>query len=687
KLPDGVEIPRPKPRASMDDRASGEAAQPKGDTRPASSGRDKSTDVGALSVELQPKVEEMDTDDPHRPIPTIEHAEPKSDGGDVIMDDVVPALDRDMLGPQALLRMNGASPGVGEALGLAGEGQAPSGKGSPSQMEEEEEEEEEEDEDDDATEIESIDFATLETVRDYIKTPPLDELPDYRCTPWYQDNQFLKSASPTDDVSAFIMAKIRSDLDGKRDEQDRARQKYASQYETYLKFAFSDDPVAVKSREYFLSIRGPVEATPLPGPEPKPEGRRTASRFATERDIERVMQESRREEEEKRERADRLEKEKYRSEKEAVIPDMYWNQEERDRDLFINKSGYLPAEKLVTTWQVLPPVVNFTEEESQLFEKAYLEFPKQWGRIAEQVPNRDFKACIQYYYLKKKELNLKDKLKKQPRRRKKGRNKQRSSALVSELGNPDNEGEETPENGENGERRRPRRAAAPSFGFESTSAADSDGTTPAGTPGGRRRGENAARNENGADKPESKRGRKRVPKEKDPKVPKPPILAPNTPATAKGNRSRSNSRAQGPEWQAAQGLPEAARLPIQYELTGPPGGGMQPPLVAGQSVIGNERVPPAAAASSISEVMAPPSLRPEPLPPTTQTFELGQPGGPERMRTPQQASSYWSVSESNDFPALLKSFGTDWNSIANHMQTKTAVMVGVLLYHRGLAIQ
>ncbi|KAK3364619.1 hypothetical protein B0T25DRAFT_69838 [Lasiosphaeria hispida] len=39
-----------------------------------------------------------------------------------------------------------------------------------------------------------------------------------------------------------------------------------------------------------------------------------------------------------------------------------------------------------------------------------------------------------------------------------------------------------------------------------------------------------------------------------------------------------------------------------------------------------------------------------------------------------QASSYWSVSESTDFPLLLRSFGTDWSSIAAHMQTKTPVM-------------
>jgi hypothetical protein len=81
--------------------------------------------------------------------------------------------------------------------------------------------------------------------------------------------------------------------------------------------------------------------------------------------------------------------------------------------------------------------------------------------------------------------------------------------------------------------------------------------------------------------------------------------------------------------------------------------------------------------SAISDVMAPPSLRPEPPPPpaSVATFEISQASGPDRIRTPQQASSYWSVSETTDFPGLLRAFGTDWAKIAHHMQTKTATMV------------
>ncbi|KAH7002370.1 hypothetical protein EDB80DRAFT_685538 [Ilyonectria destructans] len=66
--------------------------------------------------------------------------------------------------------------------------------------------------------------------------------------------------------------------------------------------------------------------------------------------------------------------------------------------------------------------------------------------------------------------------------------------------------------------------------------------------------------------------------------------------------------------------------------------------------------------------------QPEPLPlPAKTSFNLAQPqleGTP-----PTKASAYWSVSESNDFPHLLRAFGSDWTAIAAHMGSKTAVMV------------
>ena len=265
------------------------------------------------------------------------------------------------------------------------------------------------------------------------------------------------------------------------------------------------------------------------------------------------------------------------------------------------------------------------------------------------------------------------------------------------MGNGENETEEgAQDTSENGERRGrpPRRAAAPNFGGNEAAAnADSDGATPSATPG-RRRAATAvdAKNDSGAEKQEAKKsGRRKTKGEKDMgKAPKPvaqtPVPSPLA-VPGKPGRSRANSRAQGSEWLSPQTpIDLAARAPVQYEM---PPGSMQPPHVPHQQPhphphhTSPERPLPPPLQSTIADVMAPPppslSLRPDPpQPPASSltTFEVPQQGGPERNRTPQQqASSYWSVAESQDFPQLLRSFGTDWSAIAGHMQTKTPTMV------------
>lgn len=528
--------------------------------------------------------------------------------------------------------------------------------------------------DDDETESEEDFYMSIDSVRQYMSTPPLESLPDYSCERWDKDPAFLDTLNPDPLIVDFVVDHIRKLHLGKTAEQDHARKVYADNYMHYLDFTTSSDPAAVKSRgKYVTTTIGTADATGSVTPEHKHEGSGRGRRFATERDLERVLQASMREDEERKERELRMQQEKYRSEKEAIIPNMIWTKEEKDDIHWIDKSGYTNHEKLVSAWRVLPPVDNYSAEETALFEKKYLEAPKQWGKVAEAVPHRDFGNCIQYYYMNKKRLNLKEKLKKQPKRRKKGgRGKQRSSALVSELGNGEPETEDNHETGENGERRRPRRAAAPTWGFEQPPI-DTENSTPTGTPG--RRGGSAAKGDQ-PEKPDGRRGRRK--KDKEPKVPKgnQTLAAAPAPGTGTGRgRSRSNSRVQNIEFQP--GLPgDVHRMPTQFEQPPP---GIQPPYpVQQQQPIQSLERPPPVATSSISEVMAAPSLRPEPPPPpppqpAMATFNLSQ-AQPER-KAPTQASSYWSVSESNDFPHLLRAFGSDWTAIAAHMGSKTAVMV------------
>lgn len=549
-------------------------------------------------------------------------------------------------------------------------------------------------EDDDDTDIEDVDLHSIGIVREHMQTPPLYSLPNFDEKAWDKDKSFLKSMNILQpDINAFILQRLREESWAQHTMETQLKKVYSGNYDDYIRFTMSNDPVAVKSREKFSCVLGASDSGHKPGltSEPKPENTRR-SRYASERDLERVLEESRKIEDEKRERQQQAEREKYRTDKEAVIPRQYQTDKDRENEFYSSKTGFVQPEKIVATWDVLPPVNNFTEEESGIFEKAYLEFPKQWGRVSELLPNRDFGTAIQFYYLKKEkeELNLKAKLKKQPKKRKRGRGKMRSSALVSELGNGDNDNEEPQETGENGERRRPRRAAAPTFNSEATPATDGEGGTPAGTPG--RRGATSTRAEGVTEKP--KRGRKAKDKDKE-KEPKPPRIAvplaaaptpgPTSSISTKGNRSRSASRAQGPDWVGQSIQDEITRLPPQHEL--PSNHGQSAPGIPiqsypqGQTLFNSER---SAHPPSMPDAMAPPPLRPEPPPPPppppppqVAVLDIGQPAPPDR-KSGGQPSSYWSVPEAAEFPSLLKFFGSDWAAIASHMRTKTAVMVRIL---------
>ena len=621
-------------------------------------------------LEPQPKVEELDTEGGLPPVPTL--GETRLADEDVAMEN----------GPEPQPTVEPTREGPSFFPHPFGQPETERSSASPDE------------ESEGRTEDDASIYGSVEIVREFSATPPPEDLPMYNVKPWTQSRRVRKAADEAPEFGEFFFDHMQSETVAVHMAQTDLQSDYSKDYEAYLRFTMSDDAAAVKSREYFTSSGvQPGPSGKVAAADSKPEGgRRAGGRFSTELDLEAAIKESIREHQERKEREERAQKEKYRSDKEAVIPDMLCSEEDKERECFYDKSGLVPLEKLVATWQVVPRHVNFNPDEAERFEKSYLESPKQWGKISKDVGRRDPGTCILYYYAKKRELNLKDKLKKQPRKRKKGRGKQRSSALVSELGNTENETEDgaAQETGENGERRRPpRRAAAPVWGNEATPNADSDGATPAPTPGRRRAGTSAGtaadgKNEAGAEKPEGKRGGGRKPRQpradKEAKGPKQLLAqAPSGVPLAvpvKTGRSRANSKAQGPEWLSPQTPVDlAARVPLPFEA---PPGGMQPPIHPVQQLplASPDRVAPPMA-STMSEVMAPPSLRPEPPPPpaTVPTFEIAQLGGPERMRTPQQASSYWSVSETTDFPGLLRAFGTDWVKIAHHMQTKTATMV------------
>lgn len=126
-------------------------------------------------------------------------------------------------------------------------------------------------------------------------------------------------------------------------------------------------------------------------------------------------------------------------------------------------------------------VDDWTEEEKHVFLKAYAAYPKQFGIIAESLPNKTAAQCVVFYYLhKKKHIDFRKVIQHYaPKTRKGGRrtDKQRGNALLADIMRHDAEvshdnGSSTPEAPK---KRRPGRPPNPR---RSTLVAETPNTTP-----------------------------------------------------------------------------------------------------------------------------------------------------------------------------------------------------------------
>lgn len=124
---------------------------------------------------------------------------------------------------------------------------------------------------------------------------------------------------------------------------------------------------------------------------------------------------------------------------------------------------------------------DWTEEEKQIFLKAYAAYPKQFGTIAESLPDKTAEQCVLFYYLhKKKHIDFRKVIQHYaPRTRKGGRrtDKQRGNALLADIMRHDAEvshdrGSGTPEAPK---KRRPGRPPNPR---RSTQVVETPNTTP-----------------------------------------------------------------------------------------------------------------------------------------------------------------------------------------------------------------
>ncbi|KHJ30983.1 putative myb-like dna-binding domain-containing protein [Erysiphe necator] len=539
--------------------------------------------------------------------------------------------------------------------------------------------------------------AILESVRKRMKTPPITSLPRFKYKPWYEDEVFLKSLEPSALIGVRIYHHLAEVTSQKKRDQEKEKRRWASRYYRYRRFTDrSNDPAAIRSRERFLKsqAKSAAEATApksvLASANSKPEGsRRVGSRFATEHELQRVLLQSEKEAKESKDKQDRITRECTATAKEAIIPDMLWDDKEREAIHFEDRSGLISFERSFAILEFGEPIDNFTKEESSLFEKAYFEFPKQWGKIAETLPTRDYKSCIQHYYLVKHPSSLKKKLKDQSKKRK-GRQskvkKEKIVPLINDLSSIRDE-EEIPDGEADARSRRPRRAAAPTFNsdlkdqqneFEATNLALSLAKKPSGNSSSEQNTETLSdpASHSFPSSPHS------LPVPLQPSLP----IVTATKRKAKISRDKptkqvksSQSSVAPPEYQKADS--PVTTLSQEYKM-------QQKSEISSKDCTETENLilKPDSNISYVTPVEQATSL----IATNTSNFEKNQPVKTPEMtkisitsksepsltqKNAQQTSSYWSVQEQDIFSTLLGYYGTNWHAISKYMATKTHIMV------------
>lgn len=508
---------------------------------------------------------------------------------------------------------------------------------------------------------------TIKHPRD-TKTPPLESLPRFDYNKWEEDPEFLSTLDQDSETESALTNFIEETIARRWREKQEAGKVWSENYMKYRRFTdFDMDPIAVRSREVFKAARNKEagKETTEKGKSAissdlKAEGqRRTGSRFATDHDIERVLRESEREAKESEEQQEQDAREHTANSKEATIPDMFLDEEYKE-NMFWDTTHKIPFERSFRMLAFGESIDNFTEEEARVFQDKYYNVTKQFAKIAESLPRRDYKACIQHYYIVKKTDAWKAAVKAKKGPVKTGRRKgaKKPTVAITNIKNGGGDETEATPDVENGnERRRPRRAAAPTWNFEAPTSTDNEGASPAPTPAKKvatPKGET-----NGESAPTKRKPK--VPREKAPKQPKASQLL----AAAPSPVSRDGDSPAPPLSTIA---PEPAPI--------------RPPIVP-------TRFPPHENPSPQQLPTFPPTFT-QPVRDTPTNLEV--PLVPERIgsapppasvesqpdrRTAaqQQTSSYWSVPEVTDFPGLLRHFGTDWIAIARHMGSKTHTMV------------
>lgn len=337
----------------------------------------------------------------------------------------------------------------------------------------------------------------------------------------------------------------------------------------------------------------------------------------------------------------------------AVVPDMLLGSErlmryDDDNDLVTDPLAFYDfAGTAEPIW---------TSEERAAFLRRYLNFPKQFGKIAEALPDKTASDCVLYYYRTKKTIDYKGMLasrrgvtkKKAMPIKKSGK----SSALLADLTRQKptiNPAADVPG----------KSAITPArSGKDSRGSKGRDKDTTVGTPGV----ESAIKRRKGVDLDDgldSSEGPSRAGSET-------PALRGKLRMTMKGKRPRVSS------------IGDPTRLASQANVNGTAG-----ELMNGQPQ--SDLLPPVKRAGKRRKVVEvidpnnPDVTLPNGLPPAVSaTAPMPTPGPGDKPRR-AATNSYWSVDEKRRFRELQAQFGDDIKSIADGLPGKSVRQVGNFL--------
>ena len=511
---------------------------------------------------------------------------------------------------------------------------------------------------------------------------PIDDLPYLITgppTPFSDIDGLLENTKRHENIKTQILNRLSSQKQETSDETEDLKLEFARLYKPWRLEVDEFDNQKRAIEESALAQASPIPAlSPMPTPAPVIESRRTGSKYATQLEIERVMEESRLAAEEAAERRANDAKALVMADldREAVIPDMLRRYDTRG-GIFTETNHLIDPELALEVLAFAQPRDTFSPEEHKLFTENYLTYPKKWGWIAQGIQNRDYQDCIQHYYLTKREANYKGQLSR--RMGKRGRKvtrgpaaRPKSNALMSDLGG---RGQQSHSNDPDApqvavtDTGRPRRAAAPTFG---DAANEVDQATPAPTPTRRAassKGESAG--DSTTERPTNRRTRTTIPKEKVGRGRGKAQLLAAAPGPSPQKKETESNRAKSKEpkvedSQQAKELDEAQLLTglqaNQFGQRGP----AQTTFAEGWSGGQQNITSPAAQVSGVQQLPAQNQQQ-------TMAVETQQ------QTSRGQTSSYWSVPEQTDFFNLVCYYGTDWHSIANFLKTKTHIMVRSML--------